>query len=245
MKMIISRVKNFLSWLINTLVPLRCGICGTYTDASHTLCPECFAKLRFITKPCCPICGRPFEYEVAKDVICGTCLKQKPIYQTARAAMVYDDISKELIIPFKHGDRTDLSPLLVKFLYQCGLDMFSKIDLIMPVPLHQFRLMKRKYNQSALLASGLSKKTHIPYEPYLLRRHKSTKSQGHLNSKERAKNVLNAFRVVHTDRIKNKIILLVDDVYTTGATVNACAKALLNAGAKEVHVLTVCRVVHD
>ena len=235
--------KRFGIFILNLLCPPTCPICQKTVEEAHCLCPECYQKLNFITEPCCQICGRPFEYKGLNDLICGSCLKEKPPFEMARSVLDYDDFSKQLILAYKHGDRTELTPLLVKFLLQADKDIFQDVDAIMPVPLHWTRFLKRRYNQAGLLGNALGKKKNIPFLANGLKRIHPTKSQGKKGRKQRAENIKNAFIVPTPDKIKGKNILLIDDVLTTGATVQECCKILKKAGANKVKVLTLYRVI--
>ena len=177
--------------------------------------------------------------------VCGSCLKERPYFHQTESILKYNDISRKLILAFKHGDHIELTDLFIKWINGCCSEIIDKNDVLVPVPLHWSRLLKRKYNQSALLAQKLAKKHHKFYEPLILKRIKATPSQGHLSPKERQKNVRGAFKVENLNKIKDKSILLIDDVFTTGATVNECSKILLKAGAKSVDVITIARVVKN
>jgi len=229
---------SLFSKLLDILLPPVCGICNCPVSKTATLCPECFSKLNFITRPYCKICGRPFEFDIMGDRTCTRCLMKRPLFLKARAAVVYDDTSKKLLLPFKHADRLDLIPLLVKLMRPAANDLMPETDIVLAVPLHWLRMLKRKYNQSDELAYRLAKIYHKTYLPNILKRHRSTPSQGHLTALERSRNVRGAFKVTHSEKIKGKRILLIDDVLTTGATTNECTKVLLKAGAKQVCVLT-------
>jgi len=234
----------FLTKLLDILLPPACSICGASVTENATLCPNCFAQLNFITKPQCRICGRPFEFDIKGDCVCAKCLAEPPLFAKARAAVCYDDTSKKIILPFKHADRLDLLPLMVKLMHTAAEELMSESDLIIPVPLHRWRLLKRKYNQSALLAQRLAKQYHKIYMPTGLKRIRATNSQGHLAPKERKTNVRKAFKVTKPSAIKGNRILLIDDVLTTGATANECTRVLLKAGAKQVCLLTFAVTVH-
>lgn len=229
--------------LIDFILPPHCPICKKYLQSAHALCPDCFGHIRFITHPLCQRCGRPFEFQIPEEPLCGVCCTKIPLFQKARAAFVYDSFSKELILPFKHGDKTELTPLLTTLMMTAGAELFPDNDLILSVPLHKTRLMKRKYNQAGLLAKSLSERLHKPYLPHVLIRNKATSSQGHMRAAERKQNVANAFILKYPEKIKGKRILLIDDVMTTGATLNECARLLLKNGAKSVCYLTLARVL--
>lgn len=233
----------FITKFLNLICPPQCPICHKPIEEPHTLCPSCYAKLHFLAKPCCEICGRPFEYVALDTVICGACAKHRPYFSMARAVLSYDSFSKHLILAYKHGDHTELTPLLVKFLRQADKAIFENIDVIVPVPLHWTRALFRRFNQAALLGQALARATHIPFSARLLKRVRHTPSQGHMNQKQREKNVKNAFTVPRQESVKDRRILVIDDVMTTGATLNECARTLLKAGAKEVKVITLYRVL--
>ncbi len=235
----LSQISQFI---LNILCPSRCPICHEETDEPHCLCPNCFSQLHFITKPCCAVCGRPFEFSPFGETICAACMKQKPSFKMARSILLYDDFSKQLVLAFKHGDHTELAPLLTKFLLLADKKIF-KADVIVSVPLHPSRLIVRKYNQASILGKELSKQLNISFYPTVLKRNKRTKSQGHMTRKQRQKNLIKAFCLSRPEIIKNKIVLLIDDVMTTGATVNECAKVLKRGGATDVYVLTVYRAL--
>ena len=210
------------------------------------LSPQAWQSLNFISSPICVTCGLPLEVEIkdAEDLVCAGCMASPKIYHKARSAVVYDDTSRNLILGFKHGDQTHLTLTFVPWLKRAGLEMLSDCDLLVPVPLHWLRLLKRRYNQSSLIAARLSKETGIAHVPDILKRIRHTPVQGHLSAKERQKNVARAFSVneKYAARVKDKKIVLIDDVFTTGATVEECAETLYAAGAARVDVLTVARV---
>jgi ComF family protein len=202
--------------------------------------------MAFLDGPCCAVCGYPFDFDPGGDTLCGACLAQPPDFDSARAAMRYDDKSRDLILALKRADRLDLVPALVKWLASAGRNMLNQVDLVVPVPLHRRRLWTRRFNQSAVLAHAVARNAGLPVDPFVLRRLRATPSQGEMPSaKARRRNVLGAFRVEPARRaaIAGKTVLLIDDVFTTGATVEACARALKRARAKKVFVLTLARVV--
>lgn len=201
--------------------------------------------MEFITYPHCTHCGQPFEYDQGEETICAVCSKEKPDYTLARASLVYNDYCKKLISNFKYNDQTWLKNHLAKWLYQSFKSYQQNIDIIIPVPLHVARLRKRRYNQSALLATKLHQKTHIPVYYNALIRKKSTPPQARLDVIKRKKNVANAFKINpdYVEYLKNKNVGLIDDVQTTGATINACSKVLLRANVKSVNVFTIAKAL--
>ena len=236
---------NILRNLFDIFLPPRCLVCHDVVYKENGLCHKCFKNISFLSDQCCPVCGRNYTFPVEKEeLICGKCLSDPPKLQGLRAVFAYDDYSKQLILPFKHADRTELTPFLSKLLYYRGQNMLANADCIIPVPLYWQRLMKRKYNQSALLATKLSKITGKRCFLNVLIRTKKTQSQGHKTKKDRMENVKDAFCVRYSEKIKGKNVVLIDDVYTTGATLNECAKVLRQAGAKRVEALVLARVCH-
>lgn len=235
-----------MSWIkgfIDFLLPPQCPICRKKVLENNTVCGVCFSKLTFISNTVCQKCGAPLPYEQAK--LCVHCLEKMPAYDKALSVLKYDETSKALILPFKHTDFIEITPLLAKWMNQRGKDLISNCDCIVPVPLHFYRLLKRKYNQSALLAKELAKMNNKEYLPQCLKRCRYTKSQGHMNPKQRKKNVKNAFKITNPLSVRDRNILLIDDVMTTGATINECTKTLKKAGAKSVYVLSLARVIRD
>ncbi len=235
---------------VNFLLPARCIVTGEIVESSEMLSPDAWAMLTFIGSPLCDCCGMPFDVfeggEEVQDMMCSLCLDHPPAYENARAALRYDEESRSLLLAYKHGDKTHMALPFSQWMLNAGQDMLDSADLIVPVPLHWMRLVKRRYNQAALLAQCLSKKINIPSDTTRLKRVKATQSQGHMALKDRQKNVKSAFVIGDKDMhfFKEKRIVLVDDVYTTGSTVNECAKTLLKAEAKSVQVLTVARTVY-
>ncbi len=209
------------------------------------LAPSVWGRLEFIAAPQCAACGWPFEFEVGEGSLCVACLARRPAYGMARSALKYNDASRDLVLGFKHADKTHAAPAFVPWMMTAGRDVLSGADLLVPVPLHRLRLIARRYNQAALIAHALAKCAKVPVLPDALLRIRSTPPQGHLNAKQRRRNVRKAFAVnpKRAKQVAGKTIVLIDDVYTTGATAEECARILLKAGARAVHVLTLARVV--
>ncbi len=235
-------LKKTISLLINLLMPGRCYMCGKIVEGKSALCAECYSKMTFLSNQCCPVCGRPYVFPSEKEPVCQSCLKEKPKVKRLRAAFTYDTYSRELVLPFKHADRTDMAPFLSKLMIRAGQELIDSCDVIIPVPLHPRRLLKRKYNQAGLLGHAIATTCQKKFLPNTLLRIINTKSQGHDNRYQRKQNVKDAFAVKKKKDIRGKKVLLIDDVYTTGATLNACAEALYAAGAKRVEGLTLARV---
>lgn len=221
--------------------------CGKILKENTGLCSDCFAEIHFITEPYCHKCGHPFDFleEHNGKLLCGRCLKrQRSVFRLSRSAFAYDESSKNLILSFKFHDKTENAKILAQMMFVAGKDIFAAgIDVIMPVPLHYTRLIKRRYNQSALLANELSKLSGIRADNMSLIRHKKTRPQVELSGMERQRNVRDVFSVKSPEKVKGRRVLLIDDVLTTGATLRECARALRKAGAKSVDTLTAGRVL--
>lgn len=236
-------MRNWLSSFIDAVLPPRCLICGKVVCESNSLCVDCFEKINFITSPYCQRCGRPLFNDISDDLFCASCLNKRLPFRYSRSAIEYDDFSKKLILDFKFLDHIENKTLLSRWLFSAGKDIFSEgVDLIVPVPLHVARLFKRKYNQSAILAQELSKLSGILAEYKALKKVRHTRPQVQCGGSERAKNVRNAFEIIYPERIKGKRVVLIDDVFTTGATIKECTKVLKKAGALSVDALTIARV---
>ncbi len=238
-------IKQFFKFLLESVLPRRCRKCGQILTEEGELCEHCLSELNFIYPPYCHKCGYPLTNEnVNSKMLCASCLsKKRTPFRLIRSALYYDEASKNLILAFKFMDKTENAHLLAAMLKVAAEDIFAKgVDVIIPVPLHYSRLLKRKYNQSALLAKELGKYSGIKVDYTSLVRHKKTKPQVEFSGHERIKNVKDAFSVAHPENLVGKRILLVDDVLTTGSTLKECALALKKAGVLSVDAVTVARV---
>lgn len=223
-------------------VPPLCLACDEPVTQTQTLCAECWKVLHFVAPPHCARCGAPFDVPIEEGSLCGACFEREPDFTLARSALIYDDASRPLIIKLKHGDRLHPVPALANWIVRAAeADVWQQADVIAPVPLHRWRLLKRRYNQSALLAQAIGKQVDRPVCVDLLIRTKATESQGHKGRAERYRNVAGVFAVRDAVKAAGKRIVLIDDVLTSGATVSACAKALFEAGAVTVSVVTLAR----
>ena len=229
--------------VLDVLLPPRCLACAEEVAAQGTLCAACFAGLSPITPPFCDRCGVPFVHAEG-DPLCPRCAARPPAFATARAALRYDAGAKRLILPFKHADRTELAWPLARQMARAGAELLARADLIAPVPAHWRRLLGRRYDQAALLARALGRIAGRPVVPDLLRRRRRTPPLADKGAAERAVTVQGAFALSRQGRamIAGRRVLLVDDVVTSGATAEACALALLEAGAAAVEVLAAARV---
>ena len=239
--------KRVISRFIDVVLPPRCPVTGDVVEQQGQIASHAWGALHFIGQPQCQSCGVPFSHHSETELKCADCVYYPPEFDQARSALVYDEASRKLILEFKHGDQTQHALAFVPWLMRAGQSLIVDSDIVIPVPLHRMRLWRRRYNQAALIAKELSQAMSMPYRPDLLLRKKATASQGHLSPKQRTENVKRAFRVQEelTPMIKGKTVLLVDDVYTTGATVRECARVLKAAGAARVNVLTVARTVPE
>lgn len=228
---------------LDGLLPPRCGACDAPVDAPGRLCASCWRDVTFIGEPLCLRCGMPFELGAQAGSVCGACMRAPPAFDRARAAVLYQGVGRDLVLAFKMADRTWLAPVLSEWMARAGAELLADAAVIVPVPLHRWRLLSRRYNQSAMLALAIAERAGVPCVPDALMRVRATPSQARLSAAERRRNVRGAFRVRSGRRpaIEDRRVLLIDDVMTTGATAAACAQALCRAGAAAVDVLTLAR----
>lgn len=231
---------------LDVLFPPLCTACHARVGEAHALCAGCWSKISFLDGPCCKCCGLPFEIDPGADTLCAGCHARPRHFDHARSLLSYDDGSKDVILAFKFADRLDHAPAFARWLERSGRGLLAEADMVVPVPLHRWRLWKRRYNQSAVLGQRIARLAGKPFAPLVLERKRPTPAQSSMPSaKARRRNVLGAFRVPlkRQEGVKGRTVLLVDDVFTTGATLEACARALKRAGAARVQVLTLARVV--
>lgn len=204
-----------------------------------------WSNITFLDDPCCVQCGFPFDFDQGEAALCAKCIAYPPKFDQCRAGFKYDDHSRAIVLSFKHGGNREYLQMFVSHMKRAGRQFLPDADFIVPVPLHPSRLIHRRYNQAAILGRALSQRTGITFDPHGLLRHRRTASQGIQTAKGRFRNVRGAFSISDKvgERYKSANIVLIDDVYTTGATLNACARTLKKAGAKKVDVITLARVV--
>lgn len=235
---------RFAGGLGRLIFPPACPGCQTALSEPHAVCPACWSTLRFIERPFCEVLCLPFAYDLGPGFLSAEAIADPPPFRRLRAAVLYQDLAGRLVASLKYGDRTDLVPLMAGWMRRAGSELLDKADVIVPVPLHKARLWGRQLNQSAELARLIAHHSRTTYAPLALQRVKATKSQVGLGPQQRRDNVRGAFRVRDQRRfeVDGKHVLLIDDVYTTGATVSAATRALKRAGARDVDVLTFARV---
>jgi ComF family protein len=232
---------------LDIALPPQCLACTTETDAGGQLCPACFHQTAFISAPFCNRCGTALPGVMGRQAVpaCESCTIEPPLFRTARAALVYDEMAKRLILPFKYSDRPEAASGLARLMLRPGAALLERAELLVPVPAHRSRLRARGYNQAALLASTLGRLAHRPVSVDALARLKRTQALGELGRDARWQALTGAIAVRphRKARIIGRQILLIDDVLTSGATASACAAALLESGAAAVDVLAIARVI--
>jgi len=230
---------------LDVALPPLCPSCREPLGDGLGLCAACWAKLSLIEPPFCPRLGIPFAFEPGPGVLSMEAIADPPAYQRARAAVRYDDVARALIHAYKYGDRLDLAPLIGGWMARAGRELLAEADALIPVPLHWRRLWARRFNQSATLARAISEAAGVPVIDDALQRVRPTAQQVGLSKSARAENVQGAFRDAADGKAKvtGRRLILIDDVLTSGATSDTCARALLRAGAKQVDVLVFARVV--
>ena len=237
-------LRGTLRVVLDVALPPLCPSCREPVE-DQALCASCWAKLSFIARPYCERLGIPFAYDPGPGLLSMEAIADPPSYNRARAAVRYDEVARALVHSFKYGDRLDLAPTLGRWTANAGRELLAQAEALVPVPLHWRRLWARRFNQSASLAEAVSAASGVPVLHTALRRVKPTGHQVGLSRAERAQNVQGAFRVPAEGKaeIAGRRLVLVDDVLTSGATVDTCARVLLRAGAANVDVLVFARVV--
>ena len=240
-----SWIRRFAGTLMDGIMPPRCLGCGGIVESDGALCAECWSRIQFIAPPRCAACGLPFPFDPGAGFLCAECIRVRPSFDRARAALTYGPGSRGMILAFKHADRTDAAPAFAAWMARAGAELLTDAEVLVPVPLHWSRLFARRYNQAALLAHAIGCQSGVPVACDALKRKRKTPTQGSLGRNARFRNVRGAFAVPpeRSDAIRGKRVLLIDDVMTAGATAEACSTTLLKAGAAAVDVLTLARTV--
>lgn len=237
-------LRGALTAVADLLLPPVCIACRKGSSAHGLLCGDCWTKIDFIAPPLCERLGLPLPYDTGSPSLSAAAIADPPVYDRARAAARYSSTMRELIQSFKYGDRHEGVPLFGRWLASAGAELLADADVILPIPLYRSRLWSRRFNQSAMLAQAVGRLTGVPVDCFLLARVKRTHAQVGLTAAQRRKNVAGAFRVTAAKgALRGKHIVVVDDVITTGATAEACARVLKRAGAARVDILALARAV--
>ena len=239
-------MRSFFESFFQFLLPPQCRCCEGFLEAGDQgVCSDCLSQMHWIEPPFCSICGTPFPSGVGDSHTCGDCLTKTRHFETARALGYYAGPLQKMIHRWKYQGRTFLTGSLGEWMATALLRYWNPppFDLLVPVPLHPRRLQERGFNQALLLVKELSRRTGIRYHKKFLQKKEATLPQVNLSGAEREKAVRNAFQYIGNEDLEGKTLLLVDDVYTTGATVNECSRVLMASGAERVHVLTLAHAV--
>ena len=239
---------RFRSTVFQFFLPPQCPCCERFSEeGKQGFCSNCLSQIRWIEPPFCSICGIPFISREVETHPCGACVTHRKYFTIARALGAFEGSLQEAIHRWKYEGKTYLTPFFADWMAE-GLNRHwepGSLDLLIPVPLHTRRLRERGFNQSLLLVRELSRRTGIPYRKTILQKKKSTIPQVNLSRAEREKGLRGTFHVIGKEELSGLSVLLIDDVYTTGATVNECSKVLLRGGAKRVDVLTLAHVLRS
>lgn len=239
MQAIVAPIGTAAKWLVDLALPPRCPGCGTITAELHSFCADCWRQIEWLGDSGCRSCGLPLE---ATDLeTCAACLANAPIIARTRAAVAYGEGTRVLPLRLKYSRKVAVAKTMAR--YMRPLIDGSENPILVPVPLHRARLWTRGFNQAALLARELGRQCAIPDDPFVLVRRKRTSALKGMSPQQRRREVAGAFAVVEATRIRERKVILVDDVLTTGSTANACAKALRRAGAQRVELICWARVV--
>jgi ComF family protein len=229
--------------VLDGVLPPRCLACGATVDEVDALCPKCWAAMTFFAPPWCAVCGLPFPHPMGEGAICAACASGPPSWDRARSVFRYDRHSRRLVLMMKHGDQTHLGGAFGRWMNRAGNEVLTDADLLVPVPLHWTRLLGRRFNQAALLAQAIHAAGGPPVGADWLVRRRRTPSQGLMGPAARARNVHGAFALRRGRSVEGKRVVLIDDVLTTGATAEECARVLRREGAASVGVLVLARAL--
>lgn len=235
-----------LHQVLDLVFPPACAGCGRPVQASNLLCGGCWGEMEWIERPYCVVSGLPFSLDLGGDIVSPDAIANPPVYDRARSVARFSETARKLVHQLKYHDRLDLAQTMAGWMVRAGADCLRQPDsLIVPVPLHHVRLWRRRYNQAGLLAQAIALQSGLCYAPHLLKRVKATRQQVGLSEQERHANVRGAFElgVLPSEGIAGRTIVLVDDVWTTGATLEACCRLLRRAGVGQICILTFARVV--
>jgi ComF family protein len=240
---LLEQLRRIGRGVVDVVLPPRCLACGRIVEEPDALCGRCWGGITFFAPPWCAGCGLPFEHPMGEDAVCGDCARERRAWDRARAVLRYDKNSRQLILGLKHADNTHVAPAFGGWMRRAGGEVLADAEFLVPVPLHWTRLFRRRYNQAALLANAIHAAGGPPVAADCLARRRRTPSQGHLGPLARERNVRTAFAVRRPAEVVGRRVVLIDDVMTTGATVDECARVLKRAGAASVGVLTLARAL--
>lgn len=239
-------MSSFAERLLQFFLPPQCHCCEKILEERQQgICLDCLSKIHWIEPPFCPVCGTPFASREAGNHLCGACMSKKKHFTMARALGSYEGTLQEVIHRWKYHGKTNLTPFFGEWMVE-GLYRYwnpNPFHLLIPVPLHKKRVRERGFNQALLLVKELSRRTGIPYQKRVLQKKRPTTPQVSLSGVAREKGIRGSFQMIGGEELEGKCILLVDDVYTTGATVNECAKVMRASGAERVDVLTLAHTL--
>ncbi|HXH16113.1 MAG TPA: ComF family protein [Sphingomonas sp.] len=229
-----------LRHIVGFALPPRCAGCGTPVAEDHRFCATCWSGLRFLGPPWCAGCNLPFAFDRGEEARCASCLADPPRHAGVRAAVAYGPVARTLALRLKYGGRIAFAETMARQMRRLlPVDM----DLLVPVPLHRWRIWSRGFNQAALIADAVAALSGVPHDRAALVRRRQTIVLRGLGGRQRSKAVAGAFAVPDANRVRGRAIALVDDVYTSGATADACTRAMLKAGARSVTILCWARVL--
>jgi ComF family protein len=254
--------RSTLRHALDFALPSRCPGCGAITAEPHLFCMACWSQLVFLGPPCCAVCALPFDHQPGEGAVCGGCLARPPAFDRLRAAVAYGDLPRKVALKLKYGGRPGVAETMASLMQRHlplrdgegdrpkdggGNGQSTELPILVPVPLHRWRIWRRGYNQAALIAAALARRAGLEARLDLIERVKATPPLKAMGPRARHDAVRGAFRVAahHKPDLRGRHVVLVDDVYTSGATANACAGALRRAGAARIEVLCWARVVRD
>ncbi|MDO7841207.1 ComF family protein [Sphingomonas immobilis] len=236
------RLLSPLHFVAGLALPPRCPGCGAVTGEDHRFCAACWGSLRFLAPPWCAGCHVPFDHDMGDDARCAACSADPPRHDGVLAAVAYGDVARTVALRLKYGGRIAFAETVAR---QMARLLPDGADLLLPVPLHRWRLWSRGFNQAALIAAAMARSSGIAHDPVALVRRRATPVLRGLGAKARKRAVKGVFGVAHPDRVKGRTVALIDDIYTSGATTDACTAALLRAGAASVTILCWARVLDE
>ncbi|MGI9392729.1 MAG: ComF family protein [Parvibaculales bacterium] len=243
-KTLLGKIINALNRVTNFMIPFRCSACMRIIESEGGVCGYCWGKIRFIEKPICPILGAPFPFEVAEGTISARALAHPPAFDHMRSVFFYEGVGQEILHRFKFARHTEIAKTFAPWMLRAGGEIVKNCDIIIPIPLHRGRYVSRSFNQSSELGRHIHYLTKLPIDTNSLIRIRATPPQSGLSGRERRANIKNAFIVRERKKhlIRHKRVLLIDDVYTTGATIHEACRVLRRSKAASIEVLTLARV---